>query len=153
MRELKEYGKLLIVYFDDDRIFICPHHPVIRGDGDLIGFGDEGPVSELHRNSSIDNLQGIILENFERCNQYFLDKFPERLGIEMHLKVRSYKAATKDKKLVTILLNTDGYSISTHKTEKPTVFIPTETFEINETKAIYENFLAVKVLEAMDLST
>ncbi|VTR62881.1 Uncharacterised protein [Actinobacillus pleuropneumoniae] len=34
-------------------VLICPHHPVIKEDGGSLGFGDEGPVSELKRNPSI----------------------------------------------------------------------------------------------------
>ncbi|SFS96507.1 hypothetical protein [Paenibacillus sp. 453mf] len=152
MPDLNDYGKLIIIYFNEECILICPHHPVIKVDGGLLGFGDEGPVSELERNPSIERLQYSLLENFNNSNQYFLNEFPKRLGIEQYLKVKSYRAATKDKNIVTILSSTFKYSISAHKTLKPSVFVPTETFEITQEEATDEHLLAKKVLEAMEMS-
>ncbi|MEK5057940.1 hypothetical protein MHB81_06100 [Paenibacillus sp. FSL H7-0326] len=152
--KLEECFKKVIIYFNEEHMFICPHQPVLNEAGEFQNFLDDGPVLELKRNITIEELQNAIFETLEKSNLYILSQRPKRLGIERHLKVRSYKAATKDKSLISLGYSPDEsieYRIIAYRKENSLVYLKEKELLIKQEDAMQDNQLAKTVIEFMEL--
>ncbi|MCM3130485.1 hypothetical protein ACFQ3J_23535 [Paenibacillus provencensis] len=154
MLKLEDCYKKVIIYFNEEHMFICPHQPVLNEAGEFLNFLDDGSVLELKRNITIEELQKAIFENLEKSNLYILSQPPKRLGIERHLKVRSYKAATKDKSLISLGYSPDEsieYRVIAYRKENSLVYLKEKELFIKQEDAIKDNQLAKTVVEFMEL--
>ncbi|MEK5060660.1 MULTISPECIES: hypothetical protein [unclassified Paenibacillus] len=151
--DLKDYGKSLTLFVDADTIYICSHHPTESPNGTYLGSFLDGPVTEISIHSSADELQSALMEGFDRCNQYFLEEFPKQTGFEKHLRVRSWKKATDEKKCISVLSNIEGYHIGATERMKSGRYLGIQQFYLDINEGNEGNQLAEEVLKAVKISS
>lgn len=151
--ELKNYAKSLTLFISKEMIYICSSQPTESKSGGFLGLFSDGPVIEICSTSASEKLQASLMQGFKNCNQYFLEEFSKRTAIERHLKVRSWKKATNEKKCVTVMSNIEGYHITSYERMKSGRYLSVKQFYLTLDKGNKDNVLAEEVIKAMKISS
>lgn len=142
--------KDVTVYVDKSKdLFFVPHgiwtaHNVTAEINNIV---------ELKYPYTIEELQSTLEEGFKRCYSQNVDKeFPKVTAIENHLKIKGYKKAVKNKKIVNLHWDEEGYQVTptTYSDKKGYVHQEEITFFLG--KKIKPFSLAEALLKAISLS-
>ncbi|MDF9845556.1 MULTISPECIES: hypothetical protein [unclassified Paenibacillus] len=110
-------------------------------------------IVELRHPYNTEELQSVIEESFKRCYSQEVDNdFPKVTAIEKHLKIKGYKKAIKNKKVVNLHWDEEGYQVTptTYSDKKGYVHQEGNTFFLG--KELNESSLAEALLKAIRLS-